>query len=136
MSSILSIAISGLNDAKTRIANAASNIVNASSTSSLPKNQGDAFTGFVPQDIVTLSNSVGGNNLGVSSSLQPRDPAYSPAYDPNSPQANAQGLVATPNVDLNAELVSSSVAKVEYGANAAIIKVANELEKALLDIKT
>ncbi len=83
MSSILSIAISGLNNATTRIANAASNIVNASSTPAASKNAGNSAA-----------------------------------------------------VDLNAELVNGSIAKVEYGANAAVIKVENKLEKSLVDIKT
>src|SRR4029077_3970962 len=48
MSSILSIAVSGLNAAAARVATAANNIVNASS----PK--------FTPQGIFLISNSAGG----------------------------------------------------------------------------
>jgi|ERR1700722_2294953 len=48
MSGILNIAVSGLNAAAARVANAASNIVNASSTN------------FTPQDIVSISNAAGG----------------------------------------------------------------------------
>jgi flagellar basal body rod protein FlgC len=48
MSSILNIAVSGLNAAAARVATAANNIVNASSTN------------FTPQDIVSISNSAGG----------------------------------------------------------------------------
>jgi flagellar basal-body rod protein FlgC len=132
MPNILSIAISGLNDAVTRVANAASNIVNASSTAPLPQNSA-GYTGFVPQDVVTLSNSVGNNNLGVSDTTVPRTPAYVTVPDPTSPQANAQGLVAAPNVDLNAELIASKVASVTYGANADVIKVYDKMQKSLLD---
>ncbi len=136
MSGILGISVTGLNAVAARIANAAENIVNASSTSSLPKNAGDAYTGYAPKDVISLSDSVAGNNLGVHTQSIARTPAYNATYDPNSAQANAQGLVATPNVDLAGEIVSSITAKVDYAANAAVIKIANKTEKALLDIKT
>ena len=128
MSNILSIAVSGLNDAVTRIANATSNIVNASSTSRLP-GSGGAYTGFMPQDVVSVSNP----NGGVSQTLQPRNPAYVTAPDPSSPFANADGAVATPNVDLNAELISSKEAQVSYSADAKLIKITEEMDKSLLD---
>jgi flagellar basal-body rod protein FlgC len=133
MSSIFNIAVSGLNDAVTRIANAASNIVNASSTSALPQNSTEPYNGFLPQDIVSLSNAAGGNNFGVTDTSVPRNPAYVVTPDPSSPDANANGLVASPNVDLNAELIASKEASISYGANADVIKVAEKMQKSLLD---
>ena len=129
MSSILNTALSGLNDAVTRLANATSNIVNASSTSKLPASPNDPYTGFTPQDVISLSDGVG----GVTSGLQPRNPAFVAVPDATSKNADAQGLVATPNVDLNSELIGSKEAQVSYGANAKLIKVAEEMEKTLLD---
>lgn len=134
MSSIFNIALTGLNDAAQRIANTSSNIVNASSTAPLPKNSGDPYTGFTPQDVVTLSDSVGNNNLGVHTTTKPRDPAYVTIYDPNSKLANAQGLVAAPNVDIATELVTANVGSINYSANAALIKIVNKTEKSLLDV--
>lgn len=128
MNSILSIAVSGLNDAAARIANAASNIVNASSTSPLPSS-GGTYSGFEPQDIVSISNGIG----GVTPAAVPRNPAYVTATDPSSPNANAQGAVAEPNVDLNAELISSKEAQVSYGADATVIKIDEKMQKSLLD---
>ena len=136
MSGTLQIAVSGLNDASARIANAAANIVNASSTSSLPRNSGESYSGFVPQDVITLSQSDGTNNLGVQSQRVARDPAYSPVYDPANAQANDQGLVAAPNVDLANEAINLLQASVSYQANAAVISIALKTDKALLDIKT
>jgi flagellar basal-body rod protein FlgC len=132
MSSILSIAVSGLNDAATRLANAASNIVNVSSTGKLPSN-GGGYTGFQPQDVVTLSVAGGASGQGVTSALQPRNPAYTVAPDPTSPDANAEGLVGAPNVDLNAELIASKEAQVSYGANAKVIKITEEMQQSLLN---
>lgn len=136
MSGALQIAVSGLNDASARIANVTANIVNASSTSSLPKKSGESYSGFVPQDVITLSQSDGDNNLGVQSQRVARDPASAPAYDPANAQANDQGLVVAPNIDLANEAINLLQASVSYQANAAVISIALKTDKALLDIKT
>jgi len=132
MSNILNIAVTGLNDAITRIANATSNIVNASSTGKLPSGA-SPYTGFHPQDVVTLSIAGGGGGLGVTDIKQPRNPAFVTAFDPTSKDANADGLIGAPNVDLNAELIASKEAQVSYSAGAKLIKVAQEMDKTLLD---
>jgi flagellar basal-body rod protein FlgC len=129
MPSILNIAVSGLNDAVLRVANAASNIVNSSSTAKLPASADAPYTGFQPQDVVTLSDP----NGGVTSTLAPRNPGYVTASDPSSVNANAQGLVAAPNIDLNSELIASKEAQVSYSADAKLIKVSEEMDQSLLD---
>ncbi len=136
MPGILQVAVSGLNNAAARVANAANNIANASSAGKLPA-AGEAYKGFTPTDVVSLSNAVsGGTSLGVVTQTQPRAPAYNPAFDPSSPSANADGFIAAPNVDLAAESVSIVAARANYAANAAVVKTVKELDKALLDIKT
>jgi len=129
MTSLFSIAVSGLNNATLRLSNAASNIVNASSTSKLPSSPNAPYTGFTPQDVISLSTGA----AGVTSALQPRTPAYQAVPDATSSNANSSGLVATPNVDLNSELIASKEAQVSYAANAKLIKVGEEMEKTLLD---
>ncbi len=133
MSSAANIALTGLNDAAQRVANATSNIVNASSIAPLPQIASN-YSGYVPQDTVTLSQTSGGNSLGVTTSSAPRSPAYNVAYDPSASQANAQGLVAQPNVDLASEAINLNAAQVNYGADAAVIRTVDQTQKALLDI--
>jgi flagellar basal-body rod protein FlgC len=140
VSSILGIAASGLNDSTLRLANAASNIANVSSTSKLPA-AGGTYTGFQPQDVVTLSAGGGGTGSGVTpsgvtSSLRPRSPAYSATAAPGSSDADANSLVATPNVDLATELIASKQAVRSYQAGAAIIRTADEMQKSLLNAVT
>jgi flagellar basal-body rod protein FlgC len=136
MSNILSIAVSGLNAAAARISNAASNIVNASSESKYPTDT-SAYAGYVPQDIVNVTQDTsGGASLGVNVQSVPRNPAYVSASDPTSPFANTNGIVAVPNVDIATELVSTIPAATTYGASAKVIEIAQKLDKALLDIKT
>lgn len=134
MSSVFSIAVSGMNAAATRLRNAATNLVNVSSTGKLPTNEGEKATSYQPTDVVSVSNSVGNNNFGVTTSIVPRDPAYHVALDPQSPDANESGLVAAPNVDLVSEIVDMKIAEIAYQASAKAIAVEKENEETLIDV--
>jgi flagellar basal body rod protein FlgC len=101
MSNVVTIAMTGLNAASLRVANATTNMVNAQSTK------------FQARDIATVSNSVGGNNLGVSTATE----------------SNGGG-----GADIASNLVAIDMAKGSYSANAAVIRVAQKMQKALLDI--
>lgn len=134
MSNVFSIAVSGMNAAVTRFSNAVSNIVNASSTGRLPSSEGEQATSHMPTDVISLSNSVGDNVLGVRTEVVPREPAYRPAYSPNSPHANEQGLIAEPNIDIAAELVDTMMAELAYKASAKVIAAEKRNEETLLDV--
>ena len=49
--------------------------------------------------------------------------------------ANQNGLVAAPNVDLAREMVSQLVARYSFAANATVMKADDRMTKTLLDIK-
>ena len=133
MSNVFSIAVSGMNAAATRVANATKNIVNVSSTGKLPSTPDEKTNAYMPTDVVTLSNSVADHNLGVDAQVVSRDPAYRPAYAPNNPDANADGLVAEPNVDLSKELVDIMMAELTYKASVKVIKAEKENQETLID---
>lgn len=133
MADSLTIAVSGMKDAVVRIANAASNLVNASSTGRLPNSPNEKATSYQPTDVVTLSNSTGSNELGVTSTVKPRTPAYTVGYDPSSPDANEDGLVAVPNVDIASELITTKIAQITYKANAAVIRTQENMDKELME---
>jgi flagellar basal-body rod protein FlgC len=61
-------------------------------------------------------------------------PAYSPGYDPSAPLANAQGMVAVPNVDLATAVVDQITAMQSYKANADAFRAAEEMAKVTLDL--
>jgi flagellar basal-body rod protein FlgC len=132
MSAISSIALSGLNDAAARVSNAANNIANMTTTSKLPT-AGGAYTGYKAQDVVTLSLASGGAGQGVTSTVQPTNPSYQVAPGTTSPYANANGLVAAPNINLTTDMVSLSTAQFSYGANAEVIKTDDRMQKTLLN---
>lgn len=55
-------------------------------------------------------------------------------YDPGHPDANADGFVAYPNVDLNTELVDLMVARRAFEANASVFQAAKSMLRRALDI--
>lgn len=130
MNGAISSALSGLAAATKRVAAAASNIANIGTTGSLEPGGRAPYT---PLDVQLTSQAAGGALPGgVSASFVPRDPASIPVYDPNSPFANAEGLVATPNVDLAVEAVNLKAAEIAYKANLASIKTADAMTDELL----
>lgn len=128
MLSAISIGLSGMRAAETRLDATASNIANASSTGQVP-GPGATRPAFAPVR-VELSEAAGG---GVSARPVRDTSGYSLLSDPSSPDANASGLVASPNVDLVSEAVDLITAKVQYEASARIIRTAEDLQKTALD---
>jgi flagellar basal-body rod protein FlgC len=55
-------------------------------------------------------------------------------YDPGHPDANADGYVEFPNVDLNAELVDLMIARRLHEANASVFQAAKSMLRRALDI--
>jgi flagellar basal-body rod protein FlgC len=133
MTDAMKIALTGMNNATLRIATAANNIANASTVGQLPSATNPDATSYVPQDVVNVSQDSGNTSLGVSSTTAARQPSYTTESDPSSPDANAQGLVAAPNVDITDEVVSMQMAETAYRASADIVKTVSDNEKKLID---
>jgi len=55
-------------------------------------------------------------------------------YDPGHPDANAQGFVTRPNVDVNRELVDLMIARRVHEANATVFHAAKAMLSRALDI--
>jgi flagellar basal-body rod protein FlgC len=55
-------------------------------------------------------------------------------YDPGHPDADADGFVTYPNVDLNSELVDLMIARRIHEANATVFQAAKSMLKRALDI--
>jgi flagellar basal-body rod protein FlgC len=133
MSSIFATAVSGMNAAAARFSNAVTNMVNVSSTGRLPSSPDEKATSYQPTDVITLSNDVGDNHLGVRTQTVLRSDPYTVAYDPSSPDANGDGLIAAPNVDLVKEIIDTKMAEIAYKANAKVIAAEKRNEDTLLD---
>lgn len=128
MSTIASIALSGLQAATTRASGAASNIANRN-TSGRVSEEG-TFSGY-PALATEQSARAGG---GVSASLTPVDPAFVLAVDASDPNADDDGVVGLPAGSDIEDVVELRRAQQAYEANAAVLRTADELSRSLLDI--
>ncbi len=63
----------------------------------------------------------------------PNDP-YVRVYDPSSPDADASGFVAYPNVDLAGSMTSLLLARREHEANAATVRTADAMLQDAIDL--
>ena len=106
-----SIALSGLQAQRARINTASNNIVNAQSTN------------FTPQEAV-LTSREGGVDVTIRSSGN---------TPPPQPVENAGGFIQEPNVNLIDQTINLKAAQAAYEANLAVLRVADELDEALLD---
>jgi flagellar basal-body rod protein FlgC len=144
--STLSIATSGLSAASLRLEVTASNIANALTTGPLPATgasnaSGGAgnlnsanFSAYVPLQVNQVDQTSGSTPDGTAAVVSTVSPSFVPQFDPGSPFANQDGLVAAPNVDLASQFVQLLTAKYSFAANAKVIQAYDDTTKSLLDI--
>ncbi|WP_169507108.1 flagellar basal body rod protein FlgC [Pleomorphomonas koreensis] len=128
LSSMLSISASGMSAAATRLEASASNIANAGSSGPLPDGSG-ATTAYAP--VTVKQSDVRGGGVAARI-VQAADP-YVAVRDPASPDADADGMVAAPDVDMAGGLVNVMTARLSYETSAKTMKVANDMMKTTLD---
>jgi flagellar basal-body rod protein FlgC len=134
MSSISTIALSGMNAAARRLEVSASNVANAMSTGALPGADGTVPAGapraYAPLELVQTASAGGGTQTAVTTPA----PSTTALYDPQASFANQGGLVAAPNVDLAREMIGQLIASYSFAANAKVMKADDGMTKALLNI--
>jgi flagellar basal-body rod protein FlgC len=113
-----------------RLNTSAQNTANAQSEGAV-SGAADAPKVYRPVDVVQTSQAVG----GVATTIQSRTPGFSLAYRPDATFADARGMVATPNVDEVGERVDQIEALNRFKANLATVRTADDLLKAVLDLK-
>ncbi len=116
MSDAMSIALSGLQAAMTQADVAASNIANMRSTGALAGGPG-AKAVYSP---VRVEQSALGVGAGTEARVRPVLPAYVPSFEPDAGFADANGLVAAPNVDPLEEMVGLEEAAFAFRANLMV----------------
>ncbi len=137
LSSAVSAAASALSAERTRIEAAVSNLANAESTRSV---NGQPYR---RRDVVLKADSVDGFNavLGRSSATGVKVAAvvedqsdFRRRYEPSHPDADANGMVALPNVDAPQEMVDMLGAARAYQANLAAIGIIREMVSKALEL--
>jgi len=131
MNSIITTALSGLDAARQRLEVSAANVANVNSDGALPDPTADPSK---PQPYAPLRVSqqplVSG---GTFTTIRPVDPAVVQRYAPDASFANADGMVASPNVDLVGDGIDRMTAARAYEANAQVMRVALDLQRETLD---
>lgn len=131
-------ALSGALAQTQRLANSANNVANQRSTGAIPAADGTVQPGqtqaFQPQNLSqTAVTGPNGQGQGTRVVARPTTPAYIPEYQPDSTDANEQGLVAAPNVDPVTERVDQISSLRAFQANLATIRAQDELERSAID---
>jgi flagellar basal-body rod protein FlgC len=124
LSHAISASASALNAQRARIEVAVSNLANAEST------QGPDGQPYRRRDVVLSSTPIGtfddamghAQAIGVQVANVVEDQsAFRRRYEPSHPDADAEGFVATPNVDVPEEMVDMLGAARAYQANLTAI---------------
>ena len=135
MSSVQSIAVSGMLAASQRLQVSAMNVANMRSDGALPDAQGNYAPGAPRAYSPLRVDQVDTTNGGTRAIVSEVSPSYVATYDPSAPYANSDGMVAAPNVDLADEVVQQLMASYAYAANARVVTSYNQMVKSLFDAK-
>jgi flagellar basal-body rod protein FlgC len=127
----MQIAASGLNAERARLEVIAANIANVNTTQTA---NGEVFRRQLVQLTSTGSGEEGDlpavNVAGVVTDPSPLHRVYEPSH----PDADAQGFVAKPNVDVMLEMVDMLGATRSYQANVTAIQSSKEMIRHALEI--
>jgi flagellar basal-body rod protein FlgC len=129
MNPISAISLSGLSAATRRVQASASNIANMRSNGALAIADGPAP--YTPLEVRQAPMASG----GVAASMAPSSRAAVLSYDPQAHFANADGYVASPNVDLVDDMLQLATTRYSFAANLAVIHTANDMTNAVLDVR-
>jgi len=107
----------------------------AASAANAPSPTGSSVTpplAYQPLQLVQYSNAdVAGG--GVSTRVEPTSPSVYAAYAPSSAYADANGLVAAPNVDLPTEIVNEASALIQFQAKLKVIEASDQMEESVIN---
>lgn len=121
-----SSALAGLRAAAQRAGIAAQNIANVRTSGTL-----QPYSGYVPKTAVQSTDATGLPQVPA----RPLTTPHIAAYEPGHPDADSDGLVGAPNVDLATNLVELTLAETAYKANAAMLRTLDDMTQTLLDDK-
>jgi flagellar basal-body rod protein FlgC len=134
MFNALDVSTSALVAQRTRLDVISSNLANMSTT----RNEQGEPAPYTPRFVLfetdnEIATRGGGQGVKVASveysNVQP-----SLKYEPGHPDANAEGYVAYPNIDMTTEFVDALEATRSYEANIGVIEITKDLGQQTLQI--
>lgn len=126
MNSVAGIAASGMAAATLKLSASASNLANIEDVAPV------GAAGYQPIGVQTTPLAGG----GVAATAVTLKPASYAAYDPTSPLANGQGMVAKPEIDPISEIGNQIQAGQAYAFQLKTLQIADEEQKAIFDMTT
>jgi len=134
MFSALDVSTSALVAQRTRLNTISSNLANISTTRN-ERGESEAYTPrYVTFQANTELNTSGGGQGVRVASVEYADVQPNMKYEPGHPDANENGYVAYPNIDMTAEFVDALEATRAYEANIGVIEVTKDLNQRTLQI--
>ncbi|PLX32582.1 MAG: flagellar basal body rod protein FlgC [Clostridiales bacterium] len=133
----LSISASGLSAERLRMDTIASNVANANTTRT---EDGGPYRRKVAVFRERLENEMQRGSFGVKTSgveavgIQEDDSPFKKVYDPGHPDADGDGYVELPNVNLLNEMVDMIAATRAYEANVTVINSSKGMYAKALEI--
>lgn len=135
--SAINASASGLDAQRARMEVAASNLANADSTHGAngePYRRREVqLQASDPDGFGATLNRVEASGVKVNDIVEDQS-AFGRRYEPSSPDADADGFVATPNVDVATEMTDMLGAARAYQANLAAIGVVKDTIQKALDL--
>lgn len=130
----ISSAVSGMRAATLRLEASARNVANVSSRGALPSAgaAGPQVYLLVRVDQTSLAGPGAGG--GTKAAVRNVSPAWMAAYDPDASFADADGMVAAPNVDLMSETLEQVSAEISFMANVKTLQATQEMVKRLFEL--
>lgn len=134
MFNALDVSTSALVAQRTRLNAISSNLANMSTT----RNEQGESVPYTPRYVTfqtdTSLNTTGGGQGVKVASVDYADVEPSMKHDPGHPDANADGYVAYPNIDMTTEFVDALEATRAYEANIGVIEITKDLGQRTLQI--
>ncbi|MCL6652371.1 flagellar basal body rod protein FlgC [Agrobacterium rubi] len=131
LKSSMKIAGSGMEAQATRLRIVSENIANSRTTGDTPgadPYRRKTITFANEMDRASQTNLVGVKKLGVDRS------DFTQEYDPDSPAADAKGMVKLPNVNMLIEMADLREANRGYDANLQVIKQTRDMVASTIDL--
>ncbi len=134
MFSTFDVSASGLAAQRIRLNAISSNLANMSTTRN-ERGEPEAYTPrYVTfQTDTDLTTFGGGHGVKVGPVAYSKEPPLM-KYEPGHPDANADGYVAYPNVDMTTEFVDALEATRAYEANIGVLEISKDMGNRTLQI--
>jgi flagellar basal-body rod protein FlgC len=126
------VSTSGLVAQRTRLNAISSNLANISTT----RNEAGEAVPYTPRFVVfkTDEETTGGGQGVAVDRVEYASVEPNMKYEPSHPDANADGYVAYPNIDMTTEFVDALGATRAYEANIGVIEVTKDMSARTLQI--